>query len=752
MSGAEAMGPSAPPFRRDCTGGPFRPWPARPVRMAAVAGMLALLLGVIGFLSLHVMGRIDALATARSDNVQWTYSAVRVELVELHSALLRAEHEGLPLDEVRRRFDILYNRADIATSGGIYAAMIAQAGLEPEAAHIRAVLDGAIPLIDGPDAALAAALPALRARIGGLAGPFRALAMGGVDLMAAEADRQRGAVVDLLSRLAAVTSGLVVLLLGALWVLGRLNRDMGERTRALQMTTSRLCATVGSAIDAVIVADTEGRILDFNPAAEEIFGYRRDEVLGRPMDEMIVPAHARPALRAGMERFRETGQLRRFAEGRVEMEARRRNGEVFPAEVSVSTAESESGVILVSFLRDISARKAAEAELMRARDEALAGERAKATLLAVMSHEMRTPLNGLLGTMELMRDTGLDRVQREHLAIMESAGRLLLHHVNDVLDLAHLDSGQAAARAERFDLSALLEETVSMHRALAAVNDNRLVLEPGAGLGPVTGDAPRLRQVLVNLVGNALKFTRGGRVTVRAARAGDRVEIAVEDTGRGIPAEDRVRIFDEFYTGDPTYGREAGGTGLGLAITARLVRLMGGEIAVDSRPGAGSVFTLRLPLPVAAGDAPALAPEAEDAPGAAAPLNLLLVEDNRVNRRVARAMLEKLGHRVTEAEDGLEGVEMAFHGAYDAILMDVSMPRLDGVEATRRIRLGGRSRHARIIGLTAHALPEEVARFRAAGMDAVGCKPVSRAQLRGLLADTPAPDLERAGDRAAARA
>ncbi|MGC9420415.1 MAG: ATP-binding protein, partial [Rhodovulum sp.] len=359
----------------------------------------------------------------------------------------------------------------------------------------------------------------------------------------------------------------------------------------------------------------------------------------------------------------------------------------------------------------------------------------------------------LLGTMELMRDTGLDRDQREHLAIMESAGRLLLHHVNDVLDLAHLDSGQAVARAERFDLGALLEETVSMHRALAAVNDNWLVLEPGAGLGAVTGDAPRLRQVLVNLVGNALKFTHAGQVTVRAERRGDTVEIAVRDTGRGIAAEDRSRIFDEFFTGDPTYGRAAGGTGLGLAITARLVRLMGGEIALDSTPGAGSLFTVRLPLPVAEAEPPEAA-EDDDAPcgGPARPLSVLLVEDNRVNRRVARAMLEKLGHRVTEAEDGLDGVEMAFHGAYDAILMDVSMPRLDGVEATRRIRLGGRSRHARIIGLTAHALPEEVARFRAAGMDAVGCKPVSRAQLRGLLADTPAPDFDPAEARAAARA
>ncbi|WP_132544584.1 PAS domain-containing hybrid sensor histidine kinase/response regulator [Rhodovulum euryhalinum] len=706
---------------------------------AAIAGaMLALLIGVIAFLSLDVMRRVDSLATAHTDNVQWTFSAVTVELVEFENALLGAERDGLPLDEVRRRFDILYNRADIATNGTLYSHMIAKAGLGDEAARLWQALDAAVPLIDGPDAGLAAALPSLRSSFHDLRAPLRTMAIAGVRLLAVDADGQRATVARLLTRLALVTSGLVVLLLVALVVLGRLNRDMGRRAQELQMLTSRLCATVRSAIDAVIVADDEGRILDFNPAAEAIFGYRRDEILGQRMHDMIVPDHVRPFLLTGMERFRETGQLSLFAGGRVEMEARRKSGEVFPAEISVSIADSRNGKILVSFLRDISDRKAAEADLTRARDDALAGEKAKANLLAVMSHEMRTPLNGMLGAMELMRDTALDAEQREHLTIMDSSGRLLLHHVNDVLDIAHLDSGRAVTENCGFDLAVLLDETVAMHRALAAINGNRLLIETEAGLGPVLGDARRLRQILVNLIGNALKFTRQGTVTLTARRPGgtDMVEIAVRDTGIGISPADRERIFDEFFTADPTYGRRAGGTGLGLAITDRLVRLLGGEIAVDSTPGAGSVFAVRLRLaPLAVVDPGPDGPGPDGAEIVAKPLRLLLVEDNRVNRRVARALLERLGHRVTEAEDGIEGVEKAFCTAFDAILMDVSMPRLDGVEATRRIRLGGRSRHARIVALTAHAMPHEIEEFRFAGMDEVGSKPVSRGQLAALLAE-----------------
>ncbi|WP_081533983.1 ATP-binding protein [Rhodovulum sp. P5] len=721
--------------------------------MTAVAACLAFVLGVMAFLALDVRRQVDELATANSDNVQWTLSIIQVELTELESAALMAQAGTGSLDEVRRRFDVFYNRADIVTNGAVYAALVAAGDLEDEIVRIWREIDATVPLIDAPDPVLAAGVGDLAIRMHDLHAPLRAVALEGVKALAEGADRHRADVVALLTRLALITAALVVLLLGTLWVLVRLNGKMFVRTRELQMTSSRLAATVNTAIDAVIVADGAMRILDFNPAAEEIFGYRREDVLGRAVYDIMVPGDFRSKMTEALERFHETGRLHLFDKERVEAEARRRNGETFPVEVSVNTADSENGKIFVGFVRDISDRKAAEAELTRARDDALAGEKAKANLLAVMSHEMRTPLNGMLGALELLQDTPLDADQRDHLAIMESSGRMLLHHVNDVLDISRLDSGQVEARAEVFDLGALLSEMVTMHRPQAAAAGNRLVLEDETAGGTVVGDDRRLRQILVNLIGNALKFTRGGTVTLCATRPGpgDLVELSVRDTGVGMAAAELPRIFDEFYTVDATYGRETEGTGLGLSITARLVNLLGGEIAVESTPGMGSTFRVRLPMPpVSVPDLAGAVPEGDTAAATPA-LNILLVEDNRVNRRLARAMLEKLGHVVTEAVDGAEGVEKAFGTPYDVILTDISMPRLDGVEAVRRIRAGGASRHARIIALTAHAMPDEIARFRAAGMDDVGTKPVSRKQLGTMLApvcrpcaglgDDPAADL-----------
>lgn len=535
---------------------------------------------------------------------------------------------------------------------------------------------------------------------------------------------------------ALIGGALVVLLSSGIAALARLSRRIHRRSEELQATSSRMQAVVTSSLDAVVVADAEGLVVEFNRAAEETFGYARDEVIGRPMSDAIIPHHLRAAHDAGMARYRATRRKRAADNGRIELQGLRKSGEVFPLELAIATAQSDEGELFVSFLRDITERKAAEAELTAARDRAVAGDKAKARLLAVMSHEMRTPLNGMLGTMELLKRSELDPQQAEYLSIMEYSGEILLHHVNDVLDISRIDAGTAAPQIATFSLCAKLRRLVELHQPLAAVRDNTLTLEIGPGLDMVAGDAQRLRQVVVNLVSNAVKFTSGGRVELCALRVedSDMVEISVRDTGIGIAPEDQARIFEEFYTADATYGREVEGTGLGLAITERQVRLLGGEITLDSVPGMGSLFTVRLPLPAAAPVArPAEA--TEPARRAGEPLDILLVEDNRVNRFVARRILERLGHRVTEANDGLAGVEAAGLHGYDAILMDISMPRLDGTEATRRIRAAGPSRGARIVALTAHAMPDEIEGFRAAGMDEVATKPVSSAQLAEILGD-----------------
>jgi CheY-like chemotaxis protein len=313
--------------------------------------------------------------------------------------------------------------------------------------------------------------------------------------------------------------------------------------------------------------------------------------------------------------------------------------------------------------------------------------------------------------------------------------------VNDVLQISRADAGKLDIAREPFSLPALLAELIDSQRGLAEHRGNTLGLRIGAGTdGWVAGDPTRLRQVLLNLVGNAIKFTRNGAIEVAVERAGPDLLFRVSDTGIGVPPADRERIFEEFVTLDASYARSAGGTGLGLAITRRLVLAMGGDIRVeDGAVGAGgadgSVFAFRLPLPpvevenTGAGDDPAVPHVA-----GARPLRVLVVEDNGINRLVVREMLEQGGHAVEEAHDGQEGVAMATRRTYDLVFMDISMPVLDGVEATRMIRAAETpGRHVPIVALTAHALPGEIDRFRDAGLDDVLVKPISRASLAAVV-------------------
>lgn len=371
---------------------------------------------------------------------------------------------------------------------------------------------------------------------------------------------------------------------------------------------------------------------------------------------------------------------------------------------------------------------------------------------------MRTPLNGLIGSMELLRRTATDDAQQELLSVMEASGDILLGHVNSVLDVSRAEAGMIHPDRVRFDPDRLLEETVANQAGLAAAAGNRITLShPEGPLGPVMGDPGRLRQILLNLIGNAVKFTRNGDITVEMERLSTPdalVEIRVSDTGIGIAEADLDRIFEDFVTLDASYGRSAGGTGLGLGIARRLARTLGGEIGVESIEGEGSLFWLRLPLPPAA--LSAIGPDLQDTMAEAArtpsapdpeeidlgpPLSVLLVEDNAINRFLLRRFLESGGHRVTEAADGLEAVESAMATPFDVILMDISMPRMDGIAATQAIRAGqGPSRDTRILALTAHALPQELARFQAAGMEATLTKPIARLSLlRAVAGQQPFP-------------
>ena len=393
--------------------------------------------------------------------------------------------------------------------------------------------------------------------------------------------------------------------------------------------------------------------------------------------------------------------------------------------------------------------------LQAAKEEALAASRAKSELLANMSHEIRTPMNGVIGTTHLLLETPLSALQRDYVETVRASGEALLVLINDILDLSKMESGRMAIERAPFSLREVIEESLEVVAPLAARQGIALSSEAGeAGDGvprALMGDHARIRQVLVNLLGNAVKFTPGGGVRVAlSVRPLDdgrfEAHFAVADTGIGIPAEELDRLFVPFSQLDGSLARQRGGTGLGLAISRRLVELMGGRIWAESAVGEGSTFHFTIPGEAAAPPPrrPAVIPVRLDRGLARRhPLSILLAEDHPVSRRVTAALLAHLGYEADLASHGLEVLEAVESRPYDVILMDVQMPELDGLEVTRRIRrLDGR-RQPKIIALTAHAMAGDRERCLEAGMDDYLTKPVRVAALEAALVAASPPPLDR---------
>ncbi|HEX4710738.1 ATP-binding protein [Phenylobacterium sp.] len=390
----------------------------------------------------------------------------------------------------------------------------------------------------------------------------------------------------------------------------------------------------------------------------------------------------------------------------------------------------------VMVLTDVTEQKEGAAAMAAARDAAEAANRAKSEFLANMSHEIRTPLNGVLGIADVLTGTRLSAKQRELVGVIRQSGGLLNGLLSDLLDLAQVESGVVELRPEPVRLDALVDSVRALFAGAAHEKGLALIaaVEPAAE-GVVDCDPQRLRQVLGNLVSNAIKFTETGEVVLRAARTGDRVRFEVRDSGAGFDAALKATIFQRFRQGDSSATRKHGGVGLGLPLCDEYVRLMGGELTCDSRPGEGSVFRFTLDLPLRAAPSAPVAAAVLAAPAVGA-CKVLVVDDNPVNRQVMELILGSAGIAHVSAQDGREGVEAMKAGDFDAVLMDIQMPVMDGLEATRRIRdweRATRRRPSPILIVSANCLKEHVEAGRAAGADGHLNKPISAAELLTAL-------------------
>ena len=514
----------------------------------------------------------------------------------------------------------------------------------------------------------------------------------------------------------------------------RLEALVQERTLALEASNTQLAQTQ-FAMDRVGLGvawndPQTGRFLYANDEACRQLGFAREALLQRGVSD-VNPTFS-------LQDVRQLADTLRISGGGMKIETvhRRRDGTAFPVEVTTYLHQSDGREWFIAFYTDITERKRVEADLILAKETAEAASRAKSTFLSNMSHELRTPMNAIMGMTHLALHKATDPKQHAYLTKVTQASQHLLDIINDVLDLSRIEADRLTLEQTHFTLGTVLQQTASLTGQKAEEKGVRLrtALAPHAAQLALLGDPLRLGQILLNLTGNAVKFTHQGAIEVRAmvveeTPADVLLRFEVEDTGIGIAPEAQARLFNAFEQGDGSTTRKYGGTGLGLAISKRLAERMGGCIGVDSVPGQGSTFWFTVWLDKAVHGAPkdaanTAASAEEQLVAGFAGARLLLVEDEPENQVVSRELLEFASLRVDVANDGLRAVAMAGQTRYDLILMDLQMPRLNGLDAARAIRQLPGYATTPILALTANAFEEDRRRCLAAGMNDHIAKPV----------------------------
>ena len=527
----------------------------------------------------------------------------------------------------------------------------------------------------------------------------------------------------------------------------QLSQEISERKlveRHLRLSESKLHSIFASVPEAIVVADACGVIVQCNAATASIFGYEADELMGQKI-ELLMDESIRPHHDGYLQDFLRTGQKRMLNQPRV-VQGQRKSGALFPLRLTISEMRADNEHFFIGVMQDFTAIQNAQDLLVGAKEKAEQANRMRGDFLATMSHEIRTPMNGILGMTELALETQHQpATQKEYLVLARDSANHLLHIINEILDFSKIEARALELELLEVSPTQLIRHTAKSLEQLAKAKGIALHVSTATDVPELVWmDPVRMRQVLTNLIGNAIKFTEQGSVTVQTEAlpgSDDQsavLRIRIIDTGIGFDTARTEALFSPFTQADGSVTRSYGGTGLGLAITRSLLQLMGGDISAQGQLGLGACFVatipvkrvLDLPQPLAC----ATGSEILASPGWVREqvLSVLLVEDHEINRKLAEIMLQRMGYRYATACDGQEALDLLAVERFDVVLMDVMMPEMDGITAMRllREREAHTGQHTKVLMVTAHAMTGDKERFLAEGADGYVSKPMSQAALQ----------------------
>ena len=685
----------------------------------------------------------DLSVSEGTTQTRWHSSQFETQVADLDSILTEnIANVDLQRDEVRQKINIVLSKLFVLKNDPY----ILNFGENPEL--VTSVLmplfqfeTRAIAIADKPTQITTSDLLDLRDLLRKARPLVRKISLHGVELAAAQSTKRRTKFAKQLTWTGGFAIGFLIMLVSLLLLMDRMLLSAMRRAAALSASSRQLAATVAGSLDAIVIADSFSKIIEYNTSAEGVFGWTREEIIGRTMEDIFLLEGLKDAYKNAMDQPLLQDRSETLYPTRFELSGRRKNGEEFPVELNMTFVKRNDDAIFMAYIRDVSDRKITEKALIEARDRAESADKAKSQFLAVMSHEMRTPLAGIVGIMDLLKTTKLSQKQDRYIQIATSSSTVLLDHINEALNITRIDVGKLELSSQEFNLPELAETLVEVLEPLSNQKNLDLRLQLANNIeSNFIGDSHRIRQILTNLLGNAIKFTDQGNVNFSITGSDGPetsfVDFIISDTGLGIAPENHQKIFEEFVAITQGDQNQVRGDGLGLYISRKIARLMGGDVMVKSDIGKGAEFTMSLPLERVRKIDVKVAEPASFPHKANQNLSILVVEDNNVNREVLSDMIKGLGHSVSRATNGVEALDCANIQSFDIIFMDINMPVMDGIETTHRIRADSKlNSKACIVGLTAHGSDEFGEEAQQAGMDNFFTKPIRLEALRKIISD-----------------